>query len=151
MGNRTSWAPYDEEPSITQKDYFLSLSVVDRNKLWYDSRNSKLKQAQQKRSTSGLEECTFQPQLHNPVFPSRRWKSSIQTQSTCESIAKFLSRMNKPRVQEQQLKATLDTKPGSGKIWKNSITIPKTPNLSQGTHYRRPTEKSRSVTRILSD
>jgi len=127
--------------------------VEDRNFLWNEARELKIESIRQMTSSSGLEECTFQPKLVSSRVKSRRAmrKEKCPPQENCEhsilssiSVQKYVSRMHKAREVKIKAQEAQDKKPGSGKIWKRRITIPKEPNFRVSRPRSRDSSQKRS-------
>ncbi|CDW72596.1 UNKNOWN [Stylonychia lemnae] len=95
--------------------------VQERNYIWHENRNQKLKQLNKLFKQEELEDCTFHPQ----TIAIQADYSQLNT----KAIEKFLERCNyaKQLKYEQELKE--EQRFGSGRKWKNCITVPKAPNF----------------------
>ena len=57
--------------------------------------------------------------------------SKLKEEINGKAIEKFLERMHIARFHREAELAEMERMPGSGKIWKNQITKPKAPKLSE--------------------
>lgn len=71
------------------------------------------------------EECTFQPRKFNTKIVEQDTEQNINVQS----IDKYLERMNQAKENKEQIERQWKNKVGSGKYWKDKMTIPEAPKL----------------------
>ena len=87
------------------------------------------------RKEEGEEECTFKPRLVTQERPvQRREKASTSRQrlegANKHSIDKYVQRMSSARKEKENVEKRMQEGVGSGRHWKNQITVPKPPLMS---------------------
>ena len=63
------------------------LSVQDRNKMWKENRDNKIKAQRDNKKESGEEECTFAPKFYTKSY---RAKPAAGTMATIGSMSKHV-------------------------------------------------------------
>lgn len=79
-----------------------------------------------------LDECTFQPEIKPNEVDIGQFPNELNQ----KSINKYLERMMCARVNKQDYEKKQETTPGSGKVWKNEITVPKPPKITASVSQR---------------
>ena len=71
------------------------------------------------------EECTFQPMKR----PRRVIEENVEKQINVQAIDKYLERMSNAKEKKEMIEKGWNEKIGSGKHWKDQMTIPEAPKL----------------------
>lgn len=129
--------PYSEpgENNI-RGEYYKHYAIEDRTMLWEQHRRRKIENTQNMLKDSELNECTFHPILASNPNDYIKGSQKIDGKVNITSIDKFLSRMYSARIERENKKIELDNAVGSGKNWKNQVTIPRPPRLAEKKQNR---------------
>lgn len=76
-----------------------------------------------------MKDCTFKPE-------TKESKESIRlkvdySKMNSQAIQKFLDRQNEARLRREKSEEKIKKLPGSGNIWKNKVTKPISPEISE--------------------
>ncbi len=105
-----------------RNDEMLTIDVVERNKMWAESRQKKLEMLKEVYTDhKAEEECTFKPNLNNHSNRNSMRQSSDSRNTNnvmaVKSVERFVSRMHSVRNQQQEQQATQAKSVGSGNLW----------------------------------
>ena len=96
----------------------------------------------------GLEECTFKPKLVSGGAAELSRTVATEAPVNIRSIDKYLERMYAARANKEEKDKAFATGVGSGKAWKNEITIPKAPKLAE--QKKAPEENLKALQRPIT-
>lgn len=106
-------------------------NVIERTAQWEENRKAKINAVKEQKTDEGLEECTFKPKLVSGNGAELSRTVATEAQVNIRSIDKYLERMYAARANKEEKDRAFATGVGSGKAWKNEITIPKAPKLAE--------------------
>ncbi len=72
------------------------LGVLERNKVWEENKQNKLKKQQEMKQDSGLEECTFAPKMFS------KWNYRSNGGLTNAGSQKYVERMKQTRQKKEE-------------------------------------------------
>lgn len=123
-------------PKISEKSYHLvnknRPGFVERNAIWLNQKEMKIKQLGENKEDKKLLHCTFQPQIHEH-------DSSIYTQVRPQTnqhngVNKFLQRQQAAREEKARKVNAMEYR-GLENTGRGKITIPREPKFSDNKHH----------------
>lgn len=94
-----------------------------------------------------MKECNFKPVIHDNLIKNNR-KSAEKVVKNSDSYNTFIKRTKLIREDKIKKEKKIQLTPGSGKIWKNAITVPK--NIILLTDKKNPRSTNVSLSRSHS-
>lgn len=109
IGGRALSVPKLPSAELLEVPEYVSLyrfSVLDRNQIWQSRKDLKLKVLRERQASSGLEDCTFEPQLltnrrfnkplkeHFPVYSARNEKKDLPEPCPVRQLSPYKVRIS---------------------------------------------------------
>lgn len=99
--------------------------LEERALKWAQEKRKQIEENEKEKANRLDEECTFQPRR----IPRAPIEENVEQQINVQSIDKFLERMNMAKELKEKNEKQWQDKIGSGKHWKDQMTIPEAPKL----------------------
>jgi hypothetical protein len=117
--------------------------LEDRAQVYMKEKNERIKEYEIANANKIDEECTFKPKKFNTKIVEQQTEQNINVQS----IDKYLERMNQAKEIKENIEKHWKNRIGSGKYWKDNMTIPEAPKLvGRAKQTRKPKALQKPIT-----